>query len=110
VPHTHVLEVVDASGVTDIGGLSPQDVSGLADEPCVVPFPRAGGLRIHGTAPARARVAFTGEACAVGGAAPWTPSVRGNELCLVADGPATTDVRVTWGPEATATSWACQKR
>ncbi|MDF2692496.1 MAG: hypothetical protein K0S65_879 [Labilithrix sp.] len=107
-PQTQVLDVVDATAITEIGGLGPQDARSIFDEQCVEPFPQASGQRIRGTSPERARVAFTGDGCAVGGGAPWAAAPIPSKLCLLAGGPPATDVRVSWGPTATAT-WSCAK-
>lgn len=107
VPQTHVLDVVDASAITEIGGVGPQETTPRGVERCIEPLPKAAGQRIHGTAPVRGRIAFAGDACAAGGIVPWTTVVEQGKVCLIADGPAKSDVRVTWGSASGV--WACSK-
>jgi hypothetical protein len=88
----HVIVVEDASGIRDIGGLSPLDVE-LGESACVRPVPLTEGLvPINGRSPARPRVSGHGAQWIVSTVDTPEPSV-----CFRAAAPGAAELRWTWG-------------
>ncbi len=102
-PQTQIVRVVDQTTILGVGDFAaePMIVGGID---CVEPYPTTGGgRRIHGPAPARPRLSFTGDALTV-----EIPSWPDGTICFRGHTAGSTTVQVDWGAASVQQAWQVQ--